>query len=214
MEGDPASDVFDLIVLGTGLAECLLAASAARAGKKVLHVDALDFYGGEAASFPLHQMHELAGDHAFGSGGAAPRAGADDGEVPARLQAYRPTPGERILPLDLTTFRPWNVRFHGRQPLPTGLGRSLRQTYIDLQPALTLSRGAMIDALVDSNVASYLEFVMMQAAYIVDARGAAAAGAASSASSSSSWSLRGRVGGSAPMWQLRKVRAACWDPGL
>ena len=36
---------FDLIVLGTGLCESMIACSAAQAGKSVLHVDGLDTYG-------------------------------------------------------------------------------------------------------------------------------------------------------------------------
>eukprot|EP00271_Cylindrocystis_brebissonii_P020788 TRINITY_DN705_c0_g2_i1.p1 TRINITY_DN705_c0_g2~~TRINITY_DN705_c0_g2_i1.p1 ORF type:complete len:871 (+),score=188.75 TRINITY_DN705_c0_g2_i1:323-2935(+) len=41
---------FDVIVLGTGLPEAIVSAAAAVAGKKVLHLDAADFYGSHWAS--------------------------------------------------------------------------------------------------------------------------------------------------------------------
>lgn len=36
---------FDVIVVGTGLTEACVAAALARSGRKVLHLDALPFYG-------------------------------------------------------------------------------------------------------------------------------------------------------------------------
>ncbi|KAJ7546726.1 hypothetical protein O6H91_08G051600 [Diphasiastrum complanatum] len=47
---------FDVIVLGTGLPECILAAAAAAAGKSVLHMDSWDFYGSFWSSLPLHHF--------------------------------------------------------------------------------------------------------------------------------------------------------------
>ena len=47
---------FDVIVVGTGLVESIVAAAVARIGKSVVHLDPNDFYGGEWASFPLQQL--------------------------------------------------------------------------------------------------------------------------------------------------------------
>lgn len=44
---------YDVIVVGTGLVECVVAAAAARIGKKVLHIDKNDYYGVQWASFTL-----------------------------------------------------------------------------------------------------------------------------------------------------------------
>ncbi|KAI8907659.1 GDP dissociation inhibitor [Powellomyces hirtus] len=44
---------FDVIVLGTGLTESIVAGSLARAGKSVLHIDRNEFYGEHLASFDL-----------------------------------------------------------------------------------------------------------------------------------------------------------------
>ena len=50
-------DEYDVIVLGTGLKECILSGLLSSAGKKVLHMDRNDFYGGESASLNLEQVY-------------------------------------------------------------------------------------------------------------------------------------------------------------
>ncbi|KAM9274161.1 rab proteins geranylgeranyltransferase component A 1 isoform 2-T4 [Morus bassanus] len=42
---------FDVVVIGTGLPESIIAAACARSGQSVLHVDARNYYGGNWASF-------------------------------------------------------------------------------------------------------------------------------------------------------------------
>ena len=46
---------FDVILFGTGIVESILACGLSRAGKKILHVDANRFYGGNFASLNLKQ---------------------------------------------------------------------------------------------------------------------------------------------------------------
>jgi Rab GDP dissociation inhibitor len=48
--------VYDVIVLGTGLTECILSGLLSVDGKKVLHMDRNDYYGGESASLNLTQV--------------------------------------------------------------------------------------------------------------------------------------------------------------
>lgn len=48
---------YDVIVLGTGLTECILSGLLSVEGKKVLHIDKQDFYGGESASLNLSQLY-------------------------------------------------------------------------------------------------------------------------------------------------------------
>ncbi|KJE89040.1 hypothetical protein CAOG_08429 [Capsaspora owczarzaki ATCC 30864] len=51
---------FDVIVLGTGLVESIVAAAAARAGKRVLHLDPNNYYGGAAGgSFTLDELGQV-----------------------------------------------------------------------------------------------------------------------------------------------------------
>ncbi|ORX57010.1 rab GTPase activator [Hesseltinella vesiculosa] len=47
---------YDVIVLGTGLTECILSGLLSVEGKKVLHLDRNSYYGGESASLNLTQL--------------------------------------------------------------------------------------------------------------------------------------------------------------
>ncbi|KAH3679748.1 hypothetical protein WICPIJ_008542 [Wickerhamomyces pijperi] len=49
---------YDVIVLGTGLTECVLSGLLSVEGKKVLHIDRQEYYGGESASLNLQQLYE------------------------------------------------------------------------------------------------------------------------------------------------------------
>ncbi|KAI9336849.1 GDP dissociation inhibitor [Zopfochytrium polystomum] len=48
---------YDVIVLGTGLTECILSGLLSVEGKKVLHMDRNDYYGGASASLNLTQLY-------------------------------------------------------------------------------------------------------------------------------------------------------------
>jgi len=48
---------YDVIVLGTGLTECVLSGLLSVEGKKVLHMDRNDYYGAESASLNLTQLY-------------------------------------------------------------------------------------------------------------------------------------------------------------
>ena len=47
---------YDVIVCGTGLKECILSGLLSTAGKKVLHVDRNNYYGGDAASLNITNL--------------------------------------------------------------------------------------------------------------------------------------------------------------
>jgi Rab GDP dissociation inhibitor len=48
-----------VIVLGTGLTECILSGLLSVEGKKVLHMDRNDYYGGDSASLNLTQVSPI-----------------------------------------------------------------------------------------------------------------------------------------------------------
>jgi len=50
------AEQWDAVVLGTGMKECLLSGLLSVAGKKVLHLDKNDYYGGASASLDIHQL--------------------------------------------------------------------------------------------------------------------------------------------------------------
>jgi hypothetical protein len=49
-------DQYEVVVVGTGLVECIVAGAAARVSKKVVHLDPNDFYGEDWASFQLQEF--------------------------------------------------------------------------------------------------------------------------------------------------------------
>jgi len=49
---------YDCIVLGTGLKECIISGILSVEGKKVLHMDRNDYYGGDSASLNLNQLYQ------------------------------------------------------------------------------------------------------------------------------------------------------------
>lgn len=50
------NETYDVIVCGTGLKECVLSGLLATKGKKVLHIDRNEYYGGECASLNLTNL--------------------------------------------------------------------------------------------------------------------------------------------------------------
>jgi len=58
---------YDVIVLGTGLTECILSGVLSVKGKKVLHIDRNDHYGGEASSVNLETLFKKYGNFAEGT---------------------------------------------------------------------------------------------------------------------------------------------------
>ena len=52
------AEEWDVVVLGTGMKECLLSGLLSVAGKKVLHLDRNDYYGGASASLAVRQLFE------------------------------------------------------------------------------------------------------------------------------------------------------------
>jgi len=66
---------YDIIVLGTGLKECILSGLLSVSKYKVLHIDRNDYYGAESASLNLGQLYK--------------KAGEDEKEVDAKLKEPR-----------------------------------------------------------------------------------------------------------------------------
>eukprot|EP00927_Polykrikos_kofoidii_P070649 TRINITY_DN67060_c0_g1_i1.p1 TRINITY_DN67060_c0_g1~~TRINITY_DN67060_c0_g1_i1.p1 ORF type:complete len:459 (-),score=78.32 TRINITY_DN67060_c0_g1_i1:211-1587(-) len=52
-------DEYDVVVCGTGLKECILSALLSKHGKRVLHLDRNNYYGGETASVTLTSLWEM-----------------------------------------------------------------------------------------------------------------------------------------------------------
>lgn len=131
---DHLPEQFDLIVVGTGLPETVLAAAASRAGKSVLQIDRNGYYGDEWASLSLEMVDEWAAKQTL-----AHNTGNN----------YNSS----FCNVDIV---------YDREPVHEHVMQDLRNKSnrfaIDLSPRLIFSRGAMVDVLVQSNICRYLEF--------------------------------------------------------
>ncbi|KAL8690165.1 MAG: hypothetical protein Q9218_004332 [Villophora microphyllina] len=63
---DEVAPEYDVVVLGTGLTECVLSGVMSVKGKKVLHIDRNDHYGGEAASVNIESLFRKYGNYSKG----------------------------------------------------------------------------------------------------------------------------------------------------
>ena len=63
---DEIAPEYDVVVLGTGLTECVLSGVLSVKGKKVLHIDRNDYYGGEAASVNIENLFKKYGNYKQG----------------------------------------------------------------------------------------------------------------------------------------------------
>lgn len=64
---DEIAPEYDVVVLGTGLTECVLSGVLSVKGKKVLHIDRNDHYGGESASLNIEALFKKYGNVSGGS---------------------------------------------------------------------------------------------------------------------------------------------------
>ena len=150
---------FDLVVLGTGHAESIVAAAAAKSGKTVLHLDAEDHYGGVHAALSLRQLEELA---------FLPTP-ASDGTT-----SVSPPSNPRTLVASVLHAHSDGLEF---SEVPARLPDSLRKIAsrftVDLIPSLILSTGRTVEAMRGSGAASYAEFKSLESAWVVDTAEAA-----------------------------------------
>lgn len=158
MEEDLPSE-FDVIVIGTGMVESIVAAAASRIGKTVLHLDSDDHYGGKWASFNFEGLQKL-------------------------LEALKNDPNQKFLtniveqwiigdnaveeatePVEKTDAASSENQTETKQ-LPKEvkkwsrklLNEHYRKFNIDLTPKLLFARGPLVELLISSNIARYAEF--------------------------------------------------------
>lgn len=53
-----ADGEYDAIILGTGLTECIISGLLSVDGKRVLHLDRNNYYGGDSASLSLNDLFD------------------------------------------------------------------------------------------------------------------------------------------------------------
>ncbi|OSD01707.1 FAD/NAD(P)-binding domain-containing protein [Trametes coccinea BRFM310] len=136
---------FDVVVLGTGLAESIAAAALSKAGFKVAHVDHNPYYGGDEASLTLDELAQWADTRTAAS---ADNASAAPGAYISQQKA-----------------RYTSVSRSGEVPPQS------RQYAIPLAPSIVPAIGPHINSLVASGVSRYGSFKLLEKIAIYDRPG-------------------------------------------
>ncbi|XAR73684.1 hypothetical protein NMG60_11007746 [Bertholletia excelsa] len=145
---------FDLIVVGTGLPESVLAAAASAAGKTVLHLDSNSFYGGHFSSLPLDELSSFLQSQSSPS---------------SPIPAPAPTDANFIT-LDLISrplFFDVEISSHSSEPL-----KHSRKFNLDLGgPKVLFCADSAVNFMLKSGASQYMEFKSVDATFVFDGEG-------------------------------------------
>ncbi|KAF4323123.1 hypothetical protein BBO99_00002692 [Phytophthora kernoviae] len=156
---------YDVLLVGTGMVEAILAGALARVGKKVLHLDQNDYYGSNYASFPLAQFLRWTQNESVG-----PRNfGDEDNNTQAETKTSEAAVDEgnqRILPMKSSfECRLLDEGFANDATKEELLSQSSSFS-IDINPRLMLSSEQLVEILITSGVGRYLEFAAIERTYV------------------------------------------------
>ncbi|KAG5899046.1 hypothetical protein JTB14_000070 [Gonioctena quinquepunctata] len=158
---------FDIIIVGTGIVESILSAAASRVGKRVLHIDKNDYYGGQWASFNLDAITKVGNrnDSAQDQNESEtdPLAFENDlfnienfqmvWHIPNKTHLTQSKSNEEIEEEDPSVESDATEEWNQEKLL-----KDSRKFNIDLAPKLQYARGNFVDLLISSNVARYSEY--------------------------------------------------------
>eukprot|EP00803_Ostreobium_quekettii_P009742 evm.model.scf_124.4 EVM.evm.TU.scf_124.4 scf_124:77679-82034(+) len=139
---------FDLVVLGTGLENSLIAGAAAKAGKSVLHVDDGEVYGDDWGSLTLAELKARL---------EAPPQSQEAIDLGEEVEGL----GVRRLARDSHPYS--NVEIHEADGVDTGPSRDYT---IDLAPKVAYCIEPLIEVLLKSGAHQYLDFRLVECSYI------------------------------------------------
>lgn len=156
---------YDVLLVGTGMVEAILAGALARVGKKVLHLDQNDYYGSNYASFPLTQFqrwthNESVTPRNFGDE-EAPQESSDNPKI---VQVDAET--QRVLPMKSSFECRLLDEGFADDSTREELLRQSSSFSIDVNPRLMLSSEQLVEILITSGVGRYLEFAAIERTYV------------------------------------------------
>ncbi|KAG8900348.1 Rab proteins geranylgeranyltransferase component A [Tulasnella sp. 403] len=143
---DNPPEHWDVAILGTGLPESILAAALAKAGKKVLHLDENEYYGGDFASLSITEL--------MGWASARSNTPPDPTTRPSEYLLRQRQQFSSISYSFPTT------EASGGQTDPALISES-RQYSISLTPTIIPATGPIIAALIGSGVSRYGGFCLL-----------------------------------------------------
>ncbi|CAG4941494.1 unnamed protein product [Colias eurytheme] len=147
MDDDLPTD-FQVIVVGTGMVESIVAAACSRIGKNVLHLDSSDHYGGLWASYNFDGLQKFIKEVS-----SDPKRQEQVYNLSEKWYIEKEVPGaegeEKTDDKADPTKKIWSqARF----------AAEYRKFNIDMTPKLLFSRGPLVELLISSNIARYAEF--------------------------------------------------------
>ncbi|KAL1315957.1 hypothetical protein AAHE18_15G028300 [Arachis hypogaea] len=152
---------FDLIIVGTGLPESILAAAASAVKKTVLHLDPNSFYGSHFATLSLIDLTSHLNSHSVPAPPLPPSAaGSGDSDYAVVDLVHDPL------------YSDIEVEWHGSEDETSKIREDSRKFNIDLGgPRALFCADSCIDLLLKSGAAQYLEFKGVDASLVYEPNG-------------------------------------------
>eukprot|EP00871_Galdieria_phlegrea_P000254 jgi/Galph1/1229/GphlegSOOS_G6025.1 len=160
MESAIEESYFDVVVVGTGLPESIMAAWFASLGRTVLHLDSRPFYGGDWATLTGDKFERLFSSHLLSQNGISTKA-----EDSSALEELK----QRVCGLD--TFQSFmDIELLPVEQVPSfsdlqQVGNNatcdapiVEHTFLDITPEVICGHGQLVETLIQTQAASYLEF--------------------------------------------------------
>ncbi|KAL8512575.1 hypothetical protein ACS0TY_018896 [Phlomoides rotata] len=143
---------FDLIVIGTGLSEAIIASAASAAGKSVLHLDPNPFYGTHSASLPLNDFISFLETQSKSESEPPVQNSGDYEYVPLVTRSI---------------YSALEINSYSSEP-----SENSRKFNLDLVGArVLLCADSMIDLILKTGINQYMEFKSVDANFVSDAEG-------------------------------------------
>ncbi|KAI8048737.1 GDP dissociation inhibitor-domain-containing protein [Syncephalis plumigaleata] len=156
---------YDVLLLGTGLVESILAAALARAGKSVLHLDANEYYGGNWAAFNYNSFLDWLKereDTTTSDTSQADNTLLKSNSLARNKQRYSNVSLREIAWPSTTD----GINDETATATVTTLSTHSRHFNLELAPKLLASQGKLVDLLVTSDIGKYLDFRLVDAIYL------------------------------------------------
>ena len=115
MDGDSAlKETYDLIVLGTGLVQSLVAGAVALTGRKVMHIDKNDFYGEYNSSHSIESFPSMVVPK-----GPSVRNASDDGDENLLYFSQEKLPRLQSFFVFTTKFQKSKTNLSSKEEIPS-----------------------------------------------------------------------------------------------
>ncbi|MED6220142.1 hypothetical protein PIB30_041990 [Stylosanthes scabra] len=153
---------FDLIIVGTGLPESILAAAASAVGKAVLHLDPNSFYGSHFATLSLTDLTSHLNSHSLPAPPPPPPSTSGSGDSDYAVVDLVQDP----------LYSDIEIEWHGSEDETSKMREDSRKFNIDLGgPRALFCADSCIDLLLKSGAAQYLEFKGVDASLVYEPNG-------------------------------------------